>query len=74
MGESPLIHELLEWASRRTRTYEQTMEAWRSSCPRHTTWEDALVEGLIEVIDSDGAKPSEVRLTSTGRARLNEIL
>ena len=74
MGESPLIPELLEWVSRRRRTYEQTMEAWRSSCPRHTTWEDALVEGLIEVIDSDGAKPSEVRLTSIGRARLNGIL
>jgi len=74
MGESPLIPELLEWVSRHTRTYEQTMEAWRSSCPRHTTWEDALVEGLIEVIDSDGAKPSEVRLTSIGRARLNGIL
>jgi len=28
------------------------MEAWRSNCPRHSVWEDAILEGLIEVIEN----------------------
>jgi hypothetical protein len=25
------------------------MEAWKSSCPRLTVWEDALADGLVRV-------------------------
>ena len=28
-----LILDLLEWVTRRERTYEEVMEAWRTSCP-----------------------------------------
>jgi hypothetical protein len=38
------------------------MEAWRSNCPRHSIWEDACIDGLVEVIEG------EVRLTATGAA------
>ncbi|HEY1496671.1 MAG TPA: hypothetical protein VGF49_19085 [Candidatus Solibacter sp.] len=57
---NPLTRELLLWVSARPRTYVETMEAWRSNCPRQSTWEDACIEGLVEVVDGD------VRLTAAG--------
>ncbi|MBZ5604767.1 MAG: hypothetical protein LAO79_20915 [Acidobacteriia bacterium] len=44
-----LILDLLEWLHARERTYSQTMDAWRTSCPRLTVWEDANDRGLIRV-------------------------
>ena len=43
------------------------MEAWRTNCPRHSVWEDALIAGLVRL---DGGA-QEVVLTSQGRALLN---
>lgn len=59
-----LILELLNWISSRTRTYEETMDAWRSNCPRHSVWEDASIDGLVEV---EGGR---VSLTRAGLALL----
>ena len=66
---SLLMLEFLAWISSRCRTYAEAMEAWRSTCPRHTLWEDAIIDGLIEV----GGAPhqSEVTLTPRGRAMLD---
>lgn len=36
-----LILDLLEWVGRKERTYQETMDAWRTSCPRLPVWEDA---------------------------------
>jgi len=44
-----LTLQLLEWIAERERTYAQTMEAWKSSCPRLTVWEDAVADGLVRV-------------------------
>ena len=66
---NPLMLEFLTWLSSRPRTYDETMEAWQTRCPRHTLWEDALIDGLIQV--ENGADQSEVSLTSRGRAILN---
>ena len=64
--------EFLTWVANRQRTYAEAMEAWRSSCPRHTAWEDALMESLIRVV-SRGAQPhAGVILTSQGTAILSE--
>ncbi len=38
-----LTMQFLEWLSERPRTYSDTMDAWRTSCPRLSIWEDALV-------------------------------
>jgi len=67
-----LIHELLEWVAARPRTYGDTMDAWRTSCPRMPVWEDATSDGLVEVGPCAGAGMSEaaVRLTPSGRALL----
>ena len=68
---SLLMREFLTWVSSRPRTYAEAMEAWRSTCPRHTVWEDAVIEGLIQVESKGTAQQSEVTLTSRGRAILN---
>ncbi len=55
---------LLRWIAERPRTCEETMAAWRSTCPRPPVWEDALLAGLVAV-RADGA----VELTAAGRER-----
>ena len=67
-----LIRELLAWISSRPRTYEEAMEAWQTTCPRHTVWEDALIDGLIQVENGSSSHRNEVTLTPRGRAILDE--
>jgi hypothetical protein len=68
---NPLTVEFLTWISGRPRTYAEAMEAWRSNCPRHSVWEDALVEGLIEVVEcGETVDQGRVNLTARGWARL----
>jgi hypothetical protein len=68
---SLLTLEFLTWISSRPRTYAEAMEAWRSTCPRHSVWEDAIVEGLIEVVEQgDTMDQCQVALTARGRAKL----
>jgi len=66
---SPLLTELLAWVDARPRTYRETMDAWRTSCPREPVWEDATSAGLVEVVAREGAD-ADVRLTARGRAAL----
>jgi hypothetical protein len=66
-----LIRELLAWISSRPRTYEEAMEAWQTTCPRHTVWEDALIDGLIQVENGSSSHRAEVILTPRGRAILD---
>ena len=42
-----LIFDLLEWLANGDRTYEDVMDAWRTSCPKLTIWEDASDRGLV---------------------------
>ena len=59
-----LILDLLEWVANRQRTYDEVMNAWRTSCPRLPVWEDANDRGLITTEYVDGR--SIVRITSSG--------
>jgi hypothetical protein len=43
-----LTLQLLEWLSERPRTYAEVLEAWRTSCPRLSIWEDASIDGLVD--------------------------
>lgn len=52
MSES-LKRQLLEWIDAAPRSYRETMEAWRTSCPRLSIWEDVQAEGLVEVRPTD---------------------
>jgi DNA-binding PadR family transcriptional regulator len=45
------------------------MDAWRTSCPRLTVWEDATERGLVESsVHDDGGRV--VRVTARGRELL----
>jgi hypothetical protein len=43
-----LILDLLEWIGSEPRPYAETLDAWRTSCPRLPVWEDATDLGYIE--------------------------
>jgi len=59
-----LILDLVEWVGSKGRAYEETMEAWRTSCPRLPVWEDATERGFLEIVSADHG--SLVRVTSAG--------
>jgi D-3-phosphoglycerate dehydrogenase len=63
-----LILDLIDWLTVRERTYEEVMEAWRTSCPRLPVWEDANDRGLIKQEERNGR--CVVRATPSGLALL----
>ena len=65
-----LILDLLEWVERQERTYQETMDAWRTSCPKLPVWEDARDCGLVEIVSRNGH--SFVSLTSAGLSLLKQ--
>jgi len=64
----PLILDLLEWVASRERSYDEVMDAWRTSCPRLPVWEEANERALIVTKRVDGR--SLVRITTLGRELL----
>jgi hypothetical protein len=64
-----LVVDLVQWVADRPRTYRETMEAWRTSCPRLPVWEDAIEVGFLS-IESDAARGQIVIVTPAGRAFL----
>lgn len=67
---TPSLLQFLEWVSAGERTYDDTMAAWRTSCPRLSAWEDASIGGCVELVhDAEGS--DVVRLTELGRTLLN---
>jgi hypothetical protein len=65
-----LILDLLEWVAYQDRTYQETMKAWRTSCPRLPVWEDATDRGLVETGSAMG--DVVVRVTQAGLKLLRE--
>jgi D-3-phosphoglycerate dehydrogenase len=65
-----LILDLLEWVTVRERSYEEVMEAWRTSCPKLPVWEDANDRGLVASEVENGR--TIVRITSSGLALLEQ--
>lgn len=63
-----LILDLLEWLSKRERTYEEVMDAWRTACPRLPVWEDANDYGFVATEFANGR--SVVKVTASGRVFL----
>lgn len=60
----PLILDLVAFVAERPRPYAEVLDAWRTSCPRLTVWEDAVDAGLVAL--QDGV----VSATDRGRAAL----
>ncbi len=63
-----LILDLIEWVARTDHTYEETLAAWRTSCPRLTVWEDANDRELVA--SAAVRDPVVVRPTTTGLSLL----
>ena len=64
-----LILDLLEWIGPGERPYQETMEAWRTSCPRLPVWEDATDLGFIERRHQPGG-PALVSVSPAGAEHL----
>lgn len=71
---SPLMRDFLRWVASAPRTHAEAMEAWRTSCPRFSIWEDALADDLIRLEHDGGGRMGEARVTlsPSGQARLRE--
>jgi hypothetical protein len=67
MPTNCLTLQLLAWVDDRPRTYGETMEAWRTTCPRLTIWEDAVSDGLLLVEKSGTMRDARVLVTEAGR-------
>jgi hypothetical protein len=61
-----LVFDLVEWVGKEPRTYRQVMDAWRTSCPRLTVWEEAVERGLL------AREGQSVVVTDAGRAFLQQ--
>ncbi len=72
MMNEALIVQLLEWIGKEPRPYTETIDAWRTSCPRLTIWEDALSDGLIERVPNGTIATAQVRITRAGRSLIEE--
>lgn len=67
MSTEPLILDLVEWVARHPRPYAEVLDAWRTSCPRLTVWEDASERGLVTCAP-DTTGTLMVAATEAGRA------
>jgi hypothetical protein len=74
LTDSPNGHltiQFLRWLAEAPRSYGDAMEAWRTSCPRLSIWEDALRDGLVEIASGGGAmRNARVVLTKAGEELL----
>jgi D-3-phosphoglycerate dehydrogenase len=66
----PLVLDLLEWLNTRERSYTETMDAWRTSCPRLPVWEEANDHGLVSIEERNGR--SCVVVTTAGMTFLRK--
>jgi hypothetical protein len=63
-----LTVQFLDWVSEQPRTYGDAMDAWRTSCPRLSIWDDAIRDGLVKMERGRGPmRQSLVLLTDRGR-------
>jgi hypothetical protein len=70
-----LTLQFLAWLDESPRSYGDAMDAWRTSCPRLSIWEDALRDGLIQrqsETDAQGKmREFQVALTPRGKKLLS---
>jgi hypothetical protein len=66
---APLTLDFLAWLAAEPRDYADVMDAWRTSCPRLTVWEDAIDAGLITRTHTPG-QAVRITLTQRGEALL----
>ena len=52
--------QLLAWLAEQPRSYVETVDVWKTSCPRLAVWEDALADHLVRITGGS------VQLTAAG--------
>jgi hypothetical protein len=67
-----LTREFLAWVAFSPRTYGDVIDAWRTTCPRMTVWEDAVSEHLVALENGGAMRSARVFLTARGKAALSE--
>lgn len=63
---SLLTVQFLAWIAAAPRTHADVMDAWRSTCPRQSVWEDSVIDGLVAFV----GETQGVALTARGWAVL----
>jgi hypothetical protein len=63
-----LTLQLLEFIAERPRSHAEVLDAWHTTCPRLSIWEDACIAGLI---DGDADDRRIVRLSAKGALLLD---
>ena len=71
MDNESLVLDLVEWIAEQPRFYDDVMDAWRTSCPRLTVWEDA-VDAQLVAVKFEGSSRKKVSVTEKGIALLQE--
>ncbi len=65
MENVSLVADLVSWIAREPKPYRDVMDAWKTSCPRLSIWEDAVDCGFLErELDTD--QVPMVRVTEKG--------
>jgi hypothetical protein len=68
----PLVLGLVAFVAAGPRPYDEVIDAWRTSCPRLTVWEDAIDRGLITRRRGEEGRGLVVQATSAGLALLQD--
>jgi hypothetical protein len=61
-----LALQFLAWVEVAPRTYADVMDAWRSTCPRQSVWEDMTIGGLVAFVEGT----QRIVLTARGLAAI----
>jgi hypothetical protein len=72
LNTEALTVEFLHRVASEPRTYGETMEAWRTNCPRMPIWENAVSDGLVALEGGGSMRGRRVALTRKGRSVLRE--
>jgi D-3-phosphoglycerate dehydrogenase len=67
----PLVVDLLTSLRDGGKSYNEVMQAWRTSCPRLPVWEEANAQGFVQRRFVSG-QSATVELTERGRDFLAE--
>lgn len=68
-----LVRDLVRWVAEQPRPYNEVMDAWRTSCPRLTVWEDVVDAGYVRVNFEPAGQGKTVSVTDAGRELLREF-
>lgn len=65
-----LTLQFLAYVAAAPRSYADVMAGWRSTCPRLSIWEDAVLDGLVRIEGRGRSDSAQVIVTAKGFAVL----